>query len=87
MRSQVVPGRLEVTERGGDTPARYLTLPGFPSAPASFGTDAPHLTNFDKKIICGPGSIRYAHRSDEFILLSDIEKAIETYIRIYENYN
>ena len=35
MRSQAVPGRLEVTERGGDTPARYFTIPGFPAAPAS----------------------------------------------------
>ncbi|MBO4475474.1 MAG: M20/M25/M40 family metallo-hydrolase [Bacteroidales bacterium] len=87
MRSQAVPGRLEISERGGDAPARYFTMPGFPSAPASFGSDAPHLTNFRDKIICGPGSIRTAHRDDEFILLSDIEKAIETYIRIYENYN
>ena len=87
MRSQAVPGRLEVTERGGDAPARYFTLPGFPSAPASFGSDAPHLSNFRDKIICGPGSIRFAHRSDEHILLADIEKAIETYIKIYENYN
>lgn len=87
MRSQAFADRLEITERGGDAPARYFTLPGFESAPASFGSDAPHLTNFTDKIICGPGSIRYAHRDDEHILLKDLEKAVETFINIYENYH
>lgn len=78
---------LEMEARGGDVPASYYTLPGFPSAPASFGTDAPHLGNFEKKIICGPGSINFAHRSDEHILLEDLRKAIDIYVSIYESYN
>lgn len=82
---------LELEERGGDSPAMYLTLPGFPSAPAAFGSDAPHLGNFSHKIICGPGSIATAHRDDEFILREDIDTAIENYIKIfdycYEHYN
>ena len=68
---------------GGDAPARYVTLPGFESAPVAFGSDAPHLTNFTHKIICGPGSIRHAHRDDEHILICDLEKAVEQYIRMY----
>ena len=67
----------------GDAPAHYLTLPGLPSAPVAFGSDAPHLTNFDQKIICGPGSIRTAHRSDEHILASDLETAVAQYIQMY----
>ena len=78
---------LEMEARGGDVPASYCTLPGFPSAPASFGTDAPHLTGFEKKIICGPGSINFAHRSDEHILLEDLRKATDIYVSIYESYN
>lgn len=78
---------LDIEARGGDAPASYFTLPGFPSAPASFGTDAPHLTGFDKKIICGPGSVLVAHRSDEHIMLEDIQKAINIYVNIYESYN
>jgi acetylornithine deacetylase len=78
---------LEMEARGGDVPASYYTLPGFPSAPASFGTDAPHLTGFEKKIICGPGSINFAHRSDEHILLEDLRKATDIYVSIYESYN
>jgi len=69
---------------GGDIPATYLTFPGFPSGPVAFGSDAPHLSNFSRKIICGPGSIRYAHRSDEHILTADLEQAVSNYIRFFE---
>jgi len=68
----------------GDEPARYVTLPGFESAPASFGTDAPHLTGFGHKIICGPGSIRHAHRPDEQVTVAELETAVEQYIRMYQ---
>jgi acetylornithine deacetylase/succinyl-diaminopimelate desuccinylase-like protein len=61
-----------------------VTLPGFETAPASFGTDAPHLTGFGHKIICGPGTVLVAHRDDEHILLADIEKAVEQYIRMFK---
>ena len=69
--------------RGGDTPAHYVTLPGFESAPVAFGSDAPHLTGFGHKIICGPGSIRFAHRDDEHILIKDLENAVDIYKRLY----
>ena len=78
---------LEISERGGDAPARYLTLPGFPVAPVAFGSDAPHLSNFTQKIICGPGSINVAHRDKEFVLLADLEQAINNYVQIYESYH
>ena len=78
---------LQVEEYGGDAPARYLTLPGFPSKPVSFGSDAPHLTNFREKIICGPGSITVAHRDDEFLAFADLETAINNYVKIYESYH
>ena len=68
--------------RGGDTPAHYVTLPGFECAPVAFGSDAPHLTGFGHKIICGPGSIRFAHRDDEHILIKDLEEAVEQYVKM-----
>ena len=77
--------RITVTPNGsGDQPARYVTMPGFESAPASFGTDAPHLTGFGHKIICGPGSIRHAHRDDEQVTVAELETAVEQYIRMYQ---
>ena len=73
---------LTVTPRGGDTPSRYVTLPGFESAPVAFGSDAPHLTGFGHKIICGPGSIKVAHRDNENVLAADLEAAVEQYVRM-----
>lgn len=75
--------RMSVKALGGDTPTRYTVLDGFPAKAVSFGSDAPQLTNFENKILCGPGSILVAHRSDEHIMLSDMEKAVENYIKMY----
>ena len=79
--------RLQVEAFGGDAPAHYLTLPGFPTASVAFGSDAPHLTGFADKVICGPGSIAVAHRDDEFLLFADLEQAINNYVKIYESYH
>ena len=77
-------GRLRpaISARGGDVPAHYVTLEGFASAPVAFGSDAPHLTGFGHKIICGPGSIRVAHRPEEHILVKDLETAVEQYVQM-----
>ena len=75
---------MSVKAFGGDSPTRYEVLEGFPAKPVAFGSDAPQLTNFRKKILCGPGSILVAHRPEEHILLSDIGTAIENYVRMYE---
>ena len=76
-------GRLTVTPRGGDTPARYWTVEGLPSKSVAFGSDAPHLKNFTHKAICGPGSITVAHRDDECVRVADLATAVEQYIALY----
>ena len=78
---------LEVSARGGDAPLYYHTVPGIPTKTVSFGSDAPHLTNFTHRMICGPGSIEVAHRDDEHILLRDIDTAVDQYVKIYESCN
>ena len=75
---------MTVKALGGDTPTRYETLEGFPTKPVAFGSDAPQLTNFRKKSLCGPGSILVAHRDDEHIKLQDLQQAISNYVLIYE---
>ena len=75
---------MSVKAFGGDTPGRFEVLDGFPSKPVAFGSDAPQLSCFRHKILCGPGSILVAHRHDEHILMSDIETAIGNYIRMAE---
>lgn len=75
---------MSVKAFGGDSPTRYEVLQGFPFKPVAFGSDAPQLTNFRRKILCGPGSILVAHRPEEHILLSDLRAAIENYVNIFE---
>ncbi len=76
-------GRLAVTPRGGDTPARYWTVEGLPAKSVAFGSDAPHLKNFTHKAICGPGSITVAHRDDECVRVADLATAVEQYLVLY----
>ena len=75
---------MSVVAYGGDSPSCFDVLPGFDSAPVAFGSDAPQLKCFSHKILCGPGSILVAHRDEEHILLSEIEKAVGNYVRIFE---
>lgn len=75
--------RIEVQAYGGDTPMEYLTLEGFPTKTVAFGSDAPQLSNFEKKILCGPGTILVAHRPEEYVRLSDLEQATANYVRMY----
>ena len=84
MMKNVAGSGISVEYVGGDIPASYTTFPGFPAGPAAFGSDAPHLLNFRRKIICGPGSIRHAHRADEQVLTADLETAVRNYIRFFE---
>ena len=74
---------IEVEAFGGDTPAEYLTLDGFGTKTVAFGSDAPQLTNFRHKALCGPGSILVAHTDAEYILLEDMEQAKENYVRMF----
>lgn len=78
---------MSVKAFGGDAPAGYEVLEGFESKPVSFGSDAPQLSSFGRKILCGPGSILVAHRDEEHIMLSDIEKAVANYVSIFEQVN
>ncbi len=75
---------MTVKALGGDTPTRYEVLEGFPTKPVAFGSDAPQLTNFRRRILCGPGSILVAHRPEEHVVLADLEVAVKNYVKIFE---
>ena len=76
-------GRVKVEAFGGDTPQSYTTMEGFKTAPVAFGSDAPQLHNFRRKILCGPGSILDAHTPGEKITLGEITEAVDNYVKIY----
>ena len=75
---------MSVRAFGGDTPSRFEVFDDFPSKPVAFGSDAPHLTSFTRKILCGPGSILVAHKDEEQITLKELETAVDSYVRMYE---
>lgn len=77
---------MSVKEFGGDYPINFSKPTGFCDAkPVAFGSDAPHLDCFKHKMLCGPGSILVAHKPEEYILIKDIEKAVQNYIQIAES--
>lgn len=75
---------VEIEAFGGDTPTRYTVLDGFRTKTVAFGSDAPQLTNFRRKILYGPGSILVAHTSSEHIRMEDIRQAADDYVKIFE---
>ncbi len=83
---EVAPWQKAMTVKalGGDTPTLYDVLEGFPTKPVAFGSDAPQLTNFKHKILCGPGSILVAHRPEEHMELENIDVAVGNYVRMFE---
>lgn len=81
----ICPRPSEVEAFGGDEPMEYFSgVEGIESACASFGSDAPRLTKFGMKAICGPGSILTAHTDKEHVLLSELEKAVGQYVSIFK---
>ena len=69
---------------GGDTPMNYTVFDGFETATAAFGSDAPQLDGFAHRCLCGPGSILVAHTMDEYVRVSELVKATDQYVRMYE---
>jgi acetylornithine deacetylase len=69
----------EVEESYGGSPIFLYVPEGEESKVVAFGTDAPYLERFGKRILFGPGSILEAHRKDEKIRKSEILSAVGTY--------
>ena len=44
-----------------------------------YGTDGGELTELENKIVCGPGSIEQAHKSDEWIDLKQLDAGTDLY--------
>lgn len=63
-------------------PMEYVVPEGMGSLDVNFGSDAPHLGNVGKLLLCGPGSINVAHTDDESIKLSELCLAVSTYQEI-----
>lgn len=86
--SGIFPHDASVTACGGDTPLHYFhDVEGIETKAVSFGSDTPRLSGFPMKAICGPGSILTAHTDKEYVLVSQLEKAVEQDVGIFKTIN
>lgn len=76
---------ISVTAHGGDAPMDYYTIPRAEKTVVSFGSDAPQLGRFARRALVGPGSITVAHTADEYVRISEIEKAVSLYVEIFRS--
>jgi len=63
-------------------PLNLEEVPGLENTVVSFGSDAPYLTALGKVVMCGPGSIKFAHSDDEQVTVPELLEGIEAYCRI-----
>lgn len=71
--------RAEVVECYGGDPIFFEVPSGREGVVVAFGTDAPYLGAYGRRLLYGPGSILDAHTPDEKITKREIMDAVETY--------
>jgi len=70
-------GRLEFST--AHNPVKLFSVDGFEQCVVRFTTDIPHLSQWGKPLLLGPGSILVAHTDHEKISKSELAKAIDLY--------
>lgn len=76
----IVRGRAEIEVLSCSEPVKLLPVDGFKQKVVRFTTDIPHLPNWGKPLLLGPGSILVAHTKDEFVLKQDLVDAVGLYV-------
>ena len=59
---------------------------GEPARTVSFGTEACNFSDIQNRIVLGPGDIRQAHKSDEWIELEQLEKGEQIYRQLIDEF-
>lgn len=84
---------VERTEPAAATPSdapivRFLEeVTGHRSATVPFGTELPYVNELGALgCVCGPGDIRTAHRTGEYVERAELERAVEIYRRAIERF-
>jgi acetylornithine deacetylase len=73
-------GRLEFST--AHNPVRLFSVAGFEQCVVRFTTDIPHLSQWGKPLLVGPGSILVAHTDHERVSKRELEQAIELYLKL-----
>jgi acetylornithine deacetylase len=75
----VIRGRGEIEVLSCSEPVKLQPVDGFTQKVVRFTTDIPHMPNWGKPLLLGPGSILVAHTKDEFVRKADLADAVEHY--------
>jgi len=76
---KAINGRGELEVLSYSLPVRMLEVEGFNQKVVRFTTDIPHLGNWGRPLLLGPGSILDAHTKNEFVLKKDLEESVGLY--------
>lgn len=78
----VIRGRGDIEVLSCSEPVKLFPVEGFTQKLVRFTTDIPHMPNWGKPLLLGPGSILVAHTKDEFVLKQDLETAVGLYFSL-----
>ena len=67
-------------------PVRLFEVPDLEKCVVRFTTDVPHLSNWGKPLLLGPGSILDAHTEHEKIAKRELERAVELYVKLGQDF-
>jgi acetylornithine deacetylase len=70
-------GKIEILSQSEPQPLTILA--GFPTAAMPFGTDIPHLRDYGKPLLIGPGSVTDAHTDRERVEKGQLREGVEIY--------
>lgn len=73
-------GRLEYSS--AHNPVRLFGIAGFDQCVVRFTTDIPHLSQWGRPLLIGPGSILDAHTDHERISKRELKNAVELYVNL-----
>jgi acetylornithine deacetylase len=79
---QAVRDRARIDYLTAVPPLRLATVPGFETCVVRFTTDIPHLTNWGRPLLLGPGSILDAHGANERISEAELTAGADAYVRL-----
>lgn len=82
MLERVVGKRAAVEYLSVAEPVKMLAVEGFEPTVVRFTTDIPHLTNWGKPLLLGPGSIQDAHTEHERVAKRELSEAVDLYVRL-----
>ena len=79
---RAVAGRAQIDYLSHTPPIRLTSVPGFEQCVVGFTTDVPHLSNWGKPLLFGPGSIHDAHTPRERIAKTELERGVDLYVQL-----